>query len=89
VVFSGASIDAEVRWGEQTHDEMMVGFFDVAVPAGVDKQHFFIRKKRATTSSLSDLHQGTGEGQLGRVRHCYLQIDYAPRRNLGARKPLC
>jgi len=23
----------------------MVGFFDVAVPAAVDKQHFFIRKK--------------------------------------------
>lgn len=37
--------DAAVRWGEQTYDEMMVGFFDVAVPAGVDKQHFFIRKK--------------------------------------------
>jgi hypothetical protein len=37
--------DAEVRWGEQTYDEMMVGFFDVAVAAGVDKQHFFIRKK--------------------------------------------
>jgi hypothetical protein len=37
--------DAEVRWGEQTYDEMMVGFFDVAVPAGVDKQHFFIREK--------------------------------------------
>jgi hypothetical protein len=37
--------DAEVRWGEQTYDEMMVGFFDVAVPAGVDKQRFFIRKK--------------------------------------------
>jgi hypothetical protein len=36
---------AEVRWGEQTYDEMMVGFFDVAVPAGVDKPHFFIRKK--------------------------------------------
>jgi mono/diheme cytochrome c family protein len=36
--------DAEVRWGEQTYDEMMVGFFDVAVPANVDKQHFFIRK---------------------------------------------
>jgi hypothetical protein len=34
---------AEVRWGEQTYDEMMVGFFDVAVPASVDKQHFFIR----------------------------------------------
>jgi len=37
--------NAEVRWGEQTYDEMMVGFFDVAVAAGVDKQHFFIRKK--------------------------------------------
>jgi hypothetical protein len=37
--------NAEVRWGEQTYDEMMVGFFDVAVPAGVDKQRFFVRKK--------------------------------------------
>ena len=36
--------DAEVHWGEQTYDEMMVGFFDVAVPAGVDKQRFFIRR---------------------------------------------
>lgn len=35
--------NAEVRWGEQTYDEMMVGFFDVAVPANVDKQRFFIR----------------------------------------------
>jgi hypothetical protein len=34
-----------VRWGDQTYDEMMVGFFDVAVPASVDKQHFFIRHK--------------------------------------------
>ncbi|HEV2491204.1 MAG TPA: hypothetical protein VGT03_15470 [Candidatus Acidoferrales bacterium] len=32
-----------VRWGDQTYDEMMVGFFDVAVPANVDKPHFFIR----------------------------------------------
>jgi hypothetical protein len=38
---------AEVRWGEQTYDEMMVGFFDVAVPASVDKQRFFIRENRA------------------------------------------
>jgi hypothetical protein len=36
--------EAEVHWGEQTYDEMMVGFFDVAVPAGMDKQRFFIRK---------------------------------------------
>jgi len=37
--------EAEVHWGEQTYDEMMVGFFDVAVPGGVDKQRFFIRKE--------------------------------------------
>ncbi|HYL85143.1 MAG TPA: thiol-disulfide isomerase [Candidatus Angelobacter sp.] len=36
---------AAVRWGEQTYEEMMVGFFDVAVPAGMDKQQFFLRKK--------------------------------------------
>lgn len=36
---------AAVRWGEQTYDEMMVGFFDVAVPTSLDKQHFFIRTK--------------------------------------------
>lgn len=36
---------AEVRWGEQTYDEMMVGFFDVAVPATMDKQRFFVRSK--------------------------------------------
>lgn len=33
-----------VRWGDQTWAEMMVGFFDVAVPAQVDKQQFFVRK---------------------------------------------
>ena len=36
---------AAVRWGEQTYDEMMVGFFDVAVPASMDKQRFFVRPK--------------------------------------------
>jgi len=35
--------DAAVRWGEQTYDEMMVGFFDVAVPPGLDKKSYFIR----------------------------------------------
>jgi hypothetical protein len=34
--------DAAVRWGEQTYDEMMVGFFDVAVDAKLDKRSFFI-----------------------------------------------
>jgi Copper type II ascorbate-dependent monooxygenase, C-terminal domain len=32
-----------VTWGGQTYDEMMVGFFDVAVPANVDKEQFFVR----------------------------------------------
>jgi len=32
-----------VQWGDQTTDEMMVGFFDVAVPADVDKWQFFKR----------------------------------------------
>jgi hypothetical protein len=32
-----------VYWGDQTYDEMMVGFFDVAVPVGIDKTQFFIR----------------------------------------------
>jgi len=30
-------------WGGQTYEEMMVGFFDVAVPAGMDKEQFFVR----------------------------------------------
>jgi Copper type II ascorbate-dependent monooxygenase, C-terminal domain len=33
-----------VIWGDQTTDEMMVGFFDVAVPANMDKKQFFIRR---------------------------------------------
>ena len=35
--------DASVRWGDQTYDEMMVGFFDVAVPLKTDKWQFFVR----------------------------------------------
>jgi hypothetical protein len=34
---------AAVRWGEQTYDEMMIGFFDVAVSAGLDKRAYFLR----------------------------------------------
>ena len=34
---------ATVRWGDQTYEEMMVGFFDIAVPKDVDKTKFFIR----------------------------------------------
>ena len=35
--------DDPVEWGDQTYNEMMVGFFDVAVPANVDKESFFRR----------------------------------------------
>ena len=35
--------EAAVRWGEQTSDEMMVGFFDVAVAREFDKWKFFAR----------------------------------------------
>jgi hypothetical protein len=38
---------AAVYCGEQTYDEMMVGFFDVAVPVGIGKPQFFIRKNAA------------------------------------------
>ena len=36
--------DSPVQWGDQTYNEMMVGFFDVAVPADVDKERFFVRR---------------------------------------------
>jgi hypothetical protein len=39
--------NAAVRWGDQTYDEMMVGFFDVAVPANENKWQFFERHKPA------------------------------------------
>ena len=35
--------NSPVIWGDQTYNEMMVGFFDVAVPTAVDKAHFFVR----------------------------------------------
>jgi hypothetical protein len=34
---------ASVTWGDQTYDEMMVGFFDIAVPSNVDKWKYFVR----------------------------------------------
>jgi len=39
--------NATVTWGDQTYQEMMVGFFDVAVPAKMDKEQFFIRAQTA------------------------------------------
>jgi hypothetical protein len=34
---------AEVRYGQQSWEEMMIGFFDVAVDASLDKKDFFVR----------------------------------------------
>lgn len=39
--------DTAVRWGDQTSDEMMVGFFDVAVRADLDKWKYFLRSGAA------------------------------------------
>ena len=44
--------DAAVRWGDQTYDEMMVGFFDVAVSPGMDKQKFFDRGNNQKTARM-------------------------------------
>jgi len=35
---------ADVVYGEQSWEEMMIGFFDVAVDASIDKQTFFLRR---------------------------------------------
>jgi hypothetical protein len=43
--------NAEVTWGDQTHDEMMVGFFDVTIPAGMDKWQFFVRHQPGTAGT--------------------------------------
>jgi hypothetical protein len=48
--------DASVRWGDQTYDEMMVGFFDVAVRADLDKWHYFIRPDAAAEKPASQSH---------------------------------
>ncbi|MGI8992392.1 MAG: thiol-disulfide isomerase [Bryobacteraceae bacterium] len=34
---------ADVTWGEQSWEEMMIGFFDIAVEPDIDKRQFFIR----------------------------------------------
>jgi mono/diheme cytochrome c family protein len=48
-----------VTWGDQTSDEMMVGFFDVAIPAGMDKQQFFVRHSKPQGAEQGPNHDGT------------------------------
>lgn len=39
---------ATVRWGEQSWEEMMVGFLDVVVDAKMDRRQFFTRRPAST-----------------------------------------
>jgi hypothetical protein len=38
---------ASVKWGEQSWEEMMIGFYDIAVDAGYDRRTFYNRKRSA------------------------------------------
>lgn len=39
---------AEVRWGDQSWEEMMIGFFDIAIDAGADLKPYLAQAKRDT-----------------------------------------
>ena len=70
--------DKTVTWGDQTSDEMMVGFFDVAVPASMDKWKFFdravrlvrLRNKVSLLLRIRQLFQRRARGSGGAVPHC-------------------
>ncbi|HTQ96617.1 MAG TPA: hypothetical protein VMH89_07420, partial [Candidatus Acidoferrum sp.] len=63
--------DVAVRWGEQTSDEMMVGFFDVAVAPDFDKQRFFQRQtprnQIATSNRSPALIKSCPNGQVREI----------------------
>ncbi|MGA7412445.1 MAG: thiol-disulfide isomerase [Bryobacteraceae bacterium] len=45
----------EVKWGDQSWDEMMIGFFNVAFPKDMDVSKLFVEKKKdepATTAAM-------------------------------------
>jgi hypothetical protein len=44
---------AEVRYGEQSWEEMMIGFFDVVVDASIDKPKFFQRQGSSSVVTVS------------------------------------
>jgi hypothetical protein len=41
----------EVRWGDQSWEEMMIGFFDVVFPADMDPKLLFPERKKSTSSA--------------------------------------
>ena len=45
---------AEVRWGDQSWDEMMLGYVDVAIPVNVDPQSLLLRPAPAPAPSIKD-----------------------------------
>ena len=40
---------ATVRWGEQSWEEMMIGFYDVAVDAKYDRRTYFKQPKKRSS----------------------------------------
>ncbi len=42
---------ATVRWAEQSWEEMMIGFFDVAVDAKFDRRTFFQPPRKAVAAN--------------------------------------
>jgi peroxiredoxin len=65
---------ATVRWGDQSFEEMMIGFFEVAAPVGSlraedhieDAQAGFRMETLAFTQRLFEKHDGDGDGKLRR-----------------------
>jgi hypothetical protein len=50
---SNPDADKEVKWGEQSWDEMMIGFFDVAIDKDMDvKKLYPPRKKQTDTAAM-------------------------------------
>ena len=43
----------EIRWGEQSWDEMMIGFFDVAIPKDMDVRELFPEQKSQQTAAVT------------------------------------
>ncbi|QDU63356.1 thiol-disulfide oxidoreductase [Planctomycetes bacterium Pan216] len=48
---------APVRWGEQTWEEMMIGFFEVAVPKGTVEKMWAKRKRTKKPEDLAKVEQ--------------------------------
>jgi hypothetical protein len=42
----------EIHWGEQSWDEMMIGFFDVAIPKDMDVKELFPQKKETERAAV-------------------------------------